>query len=578
MNSMTTGGPRPITGASITAWGVPIDEWRFIAQQAQADVQTNPSDEEAQRQLRMAQRALRTFNEQVLGPMVNRANERDQRNLTTESAALRTGPAQAYGAKFAHGASFGLGDDIAGIMTQGPAAARRVIHGTTLGLGDDIAARALPDDPTTSQQARDRYRAGLDQLDADQPIAAPAGEISGAIGLGVATVPALTATGAGLAGVGATRAVGPLQQMLGTVLANFGRTIGAGGTLGGRHLPSMAAGGALAGAEGFIRGMAGEGSAGERLEDAMSRAPKDALVGAGLTRVVNHFRLRGARQRQADENLLNEGRIKRAQADQAEGTVEPRIVTAENNAALSTERVGAMPGVRSRQVAANRRAEGAAVRAAQANRRAAAREADRAADRPTQEGILRERGEQAPMQTELLRRRVERANRMRPTNPAAPASETEAGIRARLAKQGYDEANIERIVAQRNAARMPGAASQAPPSEITPASAPTQGGVVPTRGEAVVPVSETPAMMRGKRGQFNQADMTVNAPNPETQTFFTLVGTPLTDDVATQVQNAVRAGTPEQIEAFRREFMNSRNYGLISREWVDFLDELFGGS
>lgn len=325
MNSNTTGGPRPITGSSIQAWGVPIEEWRSIAMQAQADVQRDPNDQEAARQLRMAQRALRVFQSQVVAPMMEGANQRDRANLRGETAASRTGNLQAGAVGVINSASLGLGDDIAG-----------------------VAASVVPGGQT-GQQARDRFRAGLSQVREDAPVGYWTGEVLGGVGLGAGAGRALAATGSQIAGVGRTVATSPARQAVGTALIRGGQTLGAGGTLTGNALGAAKVAGAVGGVEGALRGLASEGDLVDRLESAARMGAGGAVIGgtvAGVGQAGQRF-LAARKAKRVKLDAESRSAAARAQLNEAAVTriplqqqiMEDRAVTAANQAQLTTQRV-----------------------------------------------------------------------------------------------------------------------------------------------------------------------------------------------------------------------------------------------
>jgi len=259
-------GPRPVSG--VEYFGIPVDEWRRVARLALADTQANPNDAEARQQLSYAQQILR-HHAGVTGQLQTRAIRREGRNLAEQTVAEAPGAVQAYAANALHGASLGIGDELAGLAAVLPG-----------GL--------------SPQQAMDRYRAGRGQLYADQSIASFAGDVTGSLLLGAAGAKALPAVGA---------------------------TIAAGGTLTGSGVRAAGAAAALAGTEGALRGAFSEGSLAERGEQAALQGAAAAVVGGTGVGVVNRFRTRFA-EKAARRELL-QMRLDQARRSSSPSTIGP---------------------------------------------------------------------------------------------------------------------------------------------------------------------------------------------------------------------------------------------------------------
>jgi len=300
---------QPISGATDPEFG-DIELWRQAARNAQAALRTNANDAEAREQLEDAQFVLRRHAASV-GARMNLANEMERQNIREQIGAERAGPAQAYAANVLHGASLGLGDELAAIGAVLPG-----------GLSPG--------------QAQARYQAGREELYAAQPVASFLGDMTGAVGLGVASAGAFPGLAARIAAGG--------------TLAGSGARTGA-----------MLAGGTIGGGEGVLRGLAGEGTLGERGRSALGQGAVGfglGVGGVGATNVVRRLRARSiakdielgnraAASRFAPAQAEESARFHAARARQAEvqtqiaeETAPARIVSAQNQAQLSTIRVG----------------------------------------------------------------------------------------------------------------------------------------------------------------------------------------------------------------------------------------------
>jgi hypothetical protein len=216
---------RPISGADY--YGRSVEDWKRIAQNAHTALSANSHDAGARLTFQSAQGVLR---EHVanLAQRNDAANQRDTYSAAEYADANQVGMGQSFAANALDAASLGMGDEIAGVGAMLPGG-------------------------MTPQQARDRYRAGLNQTVSDAPLSALAGQVAGATGIGVAA--------------------GQLPFLNG-----LSRTVAAGAKLGGPIIRSALAAGAIGGGEGVVRGVSSQGDIGQRLENAGTYG----AVGAGM--------------------------------------------------------------------------------------------------------------------------------------------------------------------------------------------------------------------------------------------------------------------------------------------------------
>lgn len=424
---------RPISGREYD--GYPVEQWRAAAIRAQNALTANPDDSEAREQLVMALDVLYEHADAVRAAM-ERANTREATSLMEARAAERPTGAEVFGANLADAVSFGLGGELSALGAMVPG-----------GLSPSQAMR--------------RYDEAMADINASgQPGAAVLGSALGAILPGVGMARALPAAGRAI--VAGSRLGGPLS------LANP------------RYRAMLAAGG-IAGTEGALYGLAGEGSVRERVEQAATLAPIGALVGAAGTGAVNWMirRSKAAIAREGAQALAPERaradvRFHEERAEQAAlerrvraATAPERITQTQARTQIVQAQVEDLPAVRQ---SARQRREAALARE-QARREAAphlqAQREARTTDIPLRRQMLED-------QATILRFRAERVRAMQRGMAPRPQGDGGRGTteeyRAWLMQNGATpeaaEATIQRTIARygpRAFDPAPGGAVAAPP-------------------------------------------------------------------------------------------------------------------
>lgn len=388
-----------------------------VAQLAMQDLERDPNNAEAREALMGALDGIRSW-AQVEGPQQARDGAIRDTQEATNPGALRSGVLG-----FGQGASFGFADELAGVASAIP---RMIPGGQSPG-----AAYA---------RGRDEHRAMSTAGGAFNPVVTGLSDIAGGVAGGTAAV---------------RGAIG-LAPAIGRTLT-AGATAGA--SMGQKLLAALTGGGIGAVAGGTDAYGRGEQGASEDLQRVPMGATLGGALGAAGTYVGSAMN-RASQVRAAKElKAVNEGaastldlqrqqaqvaadearaRMLGIRASEAEAVAPARIQSAQNQAALSTERLQAQPTIRQRQAAAADRAQGSAERAG-------AREADRLLDLPLNRQMQQDRAT-------ILAFRASRLGKLQ--GPGVGSSEQR--LRQWAQQQGMDEAGIERALKAHRAMQMPG--------------------------------------------------------------------------------------------------------------------------
>lgn len=421
-----------------------------VSQMAMADLERDPNNGEAREALMQALDGIRSWSQNE-GPQQAQAGARRDTEQATNPGVVRSAVQG-----FAQGASFGLSDELAGAA--------------------EWATRLVPGGESPGQayvRGRDQNRAEVEAARAFNPTVTGVADLAGGVATGGTAVRGL---------VRAAPVVGRTLQAGATAGASIGQKLRA-------ALTGGAIGAPLTSLDAYGRGEEGA------TED-LGRVPMGAALGGTLGTLGTYAGgalARRSQVRAAQElKAVNEGqasaldlqrsqaqvaadearaRLLGARADEAAQVGPARVQSAQNQAALSTERLQAQPTIRARQAAAADRAAGSAERAG-------AREVDRATDLPV-------RREMDEYRRQLLAFRASRIGRM----AGAPGSRVtpEDGLRQWGRQQGLADDAIERLIVANQRSRMPGGAV---PDSPTPTSQPVEP-VVPVSGTDV-PASVTP--------------------------------------------------------------------------------------
>lgn len=513
--------------------GEHIGVWRNSARKAMARLRINPADPEAVAALRDAQEILHQHAGRT-GVRMDAANAREAYSGAEAADATSAGGLQAFAANALDAASLGTGDEIAG-------------------LG------ALLPGGVTPQQARDRYRAGRGQLFEDHPIASTAGQITGAVGLGAAGTVSRIATVPRLAGQ-----LLPRATVLGTetsALPFLSRTIAQGGTLRGSVPASAGAGALIGGAEGLARGLFGEGTIGERVEDAALQGAIGAGLGGAGTGLVNWRRVKRAEKLSARRTAANNEELSNIKLERERAMTPARVQSAQNAAALSSARVEQIPN--------NAARADAAVEA------------------------IPDNVEYRQIRNELMRFRRDHVRTLR-SQPVAQRDVspegTETALRGWLQRQGMDPDAVERSVEA--ARRVPGsrlgrtAAPSPIPVSTAPVAAPAPIPEAPpsVAAEATHHLASTQAeaaalpgtlrpdagLVRGRHGM--QVGAQASSQIPEATRNFTA----LLRLQPAQRREVLKGLDADALQAVYAQAQNAKNYGWLTRSQMDELGTLLG--